>query len=106
MYLPPPNVKVVKARLYGTNWYGGNCDKTTFVAVTPGKTYKLMGIWPFEYSEEQTERFYGDELLFNNASGVCWFGNNAVDLDEADNLSFTISWSPEINTHTPTVTDY
>nr|DAG40472.1 MAG TPA: hypothetical protein [Caudoviricetes sp.] len=103
----PQGVHVVKARLYGTNYYGGETSKTAFVAVTPNKKYRLMGVWPFEYSEEQTERFYADEILINNTiGGVSWIGPSVYDLSEVDNLNFTISWSPEINTHTPDVTDY
>ena len=103
----PQGIHVVKARLYGMNYYGGSTDKTAFVAVTPNKKYRLMGIWPFEYSEEQTERFYTDELLINDTiGGVSWIGPSYYDLTEFDDLKFTISWSPEINTHTPDVTDY
>ena len=102
----PTMVHVVKARLYGMDDYGNKTDITKFVAVTPGKKYRLQGLLPYEYSNEQTEKFYQDPLLFNSENWVCWIGSFPNDLDEKDSLKFTISWSPEINTHTPDITDY
>lgn len=105
----PQGVHVVKARLYGTDGYGNNYDKTTFVAVTPNKKYKLIGEWPYERPDEQ-ERFYMDPVLYNSVTGtnkrVFWIGETEEYADGADSLDFIISWSPEINTHTPDVTDY
>ena len=105
MYLPPPpNVKVVKVRLYGNE-----IDETTFVGVTPSREYRLTGELPYERPDEQ-EIFYMDAVLYNVVTGtnklVYWIGETEYNADGADPLSFTISWSPEINTHTPNVTDY
>lgn len=109
IFTPPPNVKVVKVRLYGTDYYGNKIDETTFVGVTPSREYKLTGELPFERQDEQ-EMFYMDAVLYNVVTGtnklVYWIGVDEYNADGADPLSCTISWSPEINTHTPTVTDY
>lgn len=85
--------------------YGNKYDMTKFVAVAPNKTYKLQGLLPYEWPDNQ-ENFYGDQLLLNTDNFVCWVGSVQGDIDEADSFKFTISWSPEINTHTPDVTDY
>lgn len=51
-----------------------------------------------------------DPVLYNSVTGtnkrVFWIGETEEYGDGADSLDFTISWSPEINTHTPDVTDY
>ena len=101
----PQGIHIVKARLYGMDDYGNKYDITKFVAVTPNKTYRLQGELPYEWPDNQ-EKFYGDPLLLNRDNFVCWVGSADVYLDSADSLRFTISWSPEINTHTPNVTDY
>ena len=101
----PAEVRVVKARLYGVDDYGNKVDITKFVAVTPGKKYKLQGEYPWEYSEEQTEKFYGTPTLWNIMSNVNWIGDG-MNVPDSDGLKFTISWSPEISNHTPDVTDY
>ena len=104
----PPNVKVVKVRLYGIDYYGNKIDETTFVGVTPSREYKLTGELPYERPDEQ-EIFYIDAVLYNlvtDTNKVYWIGETEHNADGVDLLDFTISWSPEINTHTPTVTDY
>lgn len=109
IFTPPKNVKVVKVRLYGIDYYGNEIDETTFVGVTPSREYRLTGELPYERQDEQ-EIFYMDAVLYNVVTGVnklvYWIGETEYNADGADPLSFTISWSPEINTHTPTVTDY
>lgn len=104
-FIIPAAIRVVKARLYGVSNYSEHVDITKFVAVTPGKKYKLQGEYPYEYSEEQTEKFYGVPTLWNITSNVEWIGKGMYSQD-SDDLKFTISWSPEINNHTPDVTDY
>ena len=104
-FIIPAAIRVVKARLYGVSDYSEHVDITKFVAVTPGKKYKLQGEYPYEYSEEQTEKFYGVPTLWNIMSNVNWIGDGMYAPD-SDGLKFTISWSPEINNHTPDVTDY
>lgn len=102
----PQGIHIAKARLYGMDDYSNKYDITKFVAVTPNKTYRLQGKLPYEQPNYQ-EKFYGDPLLLNRDSFVYWVGSVADDdQDDADILKFTISWSPEINTHTPDVTDY
>ena len=109
MYLPPPNVKVVKARLYGVDYYGNKIDETTFVGVTPSREYRLTGELSYGRPDGQ-EIFHMDAVLYSLVTGtnkvVYWIGDIEYNADGADSLDFTISWSPEINTHTPTVTDY
>lgn len=104
-FIIPAAIRVVKARLYGVSDYNEHVDITKFVAVTPGKKYKLQGEYPYEYSEEQTEKFYGVPTLWNITSNVEWIGEG-VNSEDSERLNFTISWSPEINNHTPDVTDY
>lgn len=109
VFTPQKNVKVVKVRLYGIDYYGNKIDETTFVGVTPSREYRLTGELPYKRSDEQ-EIFYMDAVLYNVVTGtnklVYWIGETEYNADGADLLSFTISWSPEINTHTPNVTDY
>lgn len=104
-FIIPAAIRVVKARLYGVSDYNEHVDITKFVAVTPGKKYKLQGEYPYEYSEEQTEKFYGVPTLWNITSNVEWIGEG-VNSEDSESLNFTISWSPEISNHTPDVTDY
>ena len=104
-FIIPAAIRVVKARLYGVSDYNEHVDITKFVAVTPGKKYKLQGEYPYEYSEEQTEKFYGVPTLWNITSNVEWIGEG-VNSEDSESLNFTISWSPEINNHTLDVTDY
>lgn len=95
--------------MYGVDNYGDKIDETTFVGVTPSREYRLTGELPYERRDMQ-EIFYKDAVLYNVVTGtnkmVYWIGETEYNADGADPLSFTISWSPEINTHTPTVTDY
>lgn len=95
--------------MYGVDGYGNKIDETTFVGVTPYREYMLTGELPYERPDEQ-EIFYMDAVLYNVVTGtnksVYWIGVDEYNADGADSLSFTISWSPEINTHTPNVTDY
>ena len=90
--------------MYGIDYYGNKIDETTFVGVTPSREYKLTGELPYERPDEQ-EIFYIDAVLYNT-NKVYWIGETEYNADGVDPLDFTISWSPEINTHTPTVTDY
>ena len=109
VFTPPTNVKVVKVRLYGVDYYGNKIDETTFVGVTPSREYRLTGELPFE-RPNWDEIFFMDAVLYNyntvTGTKVYWIGVDEYNADGAESLSFTISWSPEINTHTPNVTDY
>mgnify|MGYP007039782639 FL=1 len=104
-FIIPAAIRVVKARLYGMVNYSIKVDITKFIAVTPGKKYKLQGEYPYDYSEEQTEKFYYVPTLWNITNNVEWIGEG-MNAQDSDDLKFTISWSPEINNHTPDVTDY
>lgn len=104
-FIIPAAIRVVKARLYGMGDYSIKVDITKFIAVTPGKKYKLQGEYPYDYSEEQTEKFYCVPTLWNITNNVEWIGEG-MNAQDSDDLKFTISWSPEINNHTPDVTDY
>ena len=72
-----------------------------YVGVTPNKKYTLVGWTPFEH---HTGEEYSSFL--RSTSGVYWVGKAPEDLPDTLPATFTISWSPEINTHKPDVTDY
>ena len=93
VFTPPPNVKVVKVRLYGVDYYGNKIDETTFVGVTPSREYRLTGELPYERLDLD-EIFYMDAVLYNVVTGtnklVYWIGVDEYNADGADSLSFTI----------------
>lgn len=72
-----------------------------YVGVTPNKKYTVVGWTPFIYHT-------GDEYpsFLRSLSGVYWAGEAPEDTPDTLPATFTISWSSEINTHKPDVTDY
>ena len=77
-------------------------DDTQYVGVTPGSTHTLE-VWT---GEEAEGVYYVDVFCYNDRT--YWFQtfwNDEPYLGDPD-ASVDISWSPEINTHTPDVTDY
>lgn len=78
--------------------YNGNTSKLfpSYIGVTPGKTYTLV-----------FKRESGNKSLYNYSSNATWYYR--VRLGSSGSISSTdvkLSWSPEINKQTPTVTDY
>ena len=87
----PEGVKVIKLT-------GG--QRTAYVGVTPGTAHVLR---------HDTENVNGGARILHNVwcgthSALTWLEwlTNDADGDEP----VTIAWSPEINNHTPDVTDY
>ena len=82
----------------------GYLSLTTYVGVTPNKSYKLSSNWT-EYNYGEGEEY----LLFNANNGKCWIeyitGNLDVNTDYI-NLNFKLEWSPTINSHAVEVKDY
>lgn len=72
-----------------------------YVGVTPNKKYTVVGWTPFI-------QHTGDEYpsFLRSLSGVYWAGEAPEDTPDTLPATFTISWSSEINTHTPDITDY
>lgn len=72
-----------------------------YVGVTPNKKYTVVGWTPFIHHT-------GDEYpsFLRSLSGVYWAGEAPEDTPDTLPATFTISWSSEINTHKPDVTDY
>jgi hypothetical protein len=89
----PNGVKVVLVDAYGGDGI--------YVGVTPNKTYSLGGWEPLEHHTGDT-----GEAFLQSGSGVYWWGYPPDDFPDQARFGFVISWSPEINTHTPDVTDY
>lgn len=78
--------------------YNGSTAKlySKYIGVTPGKTYALV------FNKETR-----DKSLYNSSSNKTWYMN--VRFGSSGTISaqnVTLSWSPEINAQTPTVTDY
>lgn len=72
-----------------------------YVGVTPNKKYTLVGWTPFEHHT-------GEEYpsFLRSLNNVYWAGEVPEDTPDTLPATFTISWSSEINTHKPYVTDY
>lgn len=82
----------------------GYLDLSTYVGVTPNKSYKLYSSWT-EYNYGEAEEY----LLYNTNNDKYWIdysiGNLDVETSYA-NLNFKLEWSPTINSHAVEVTDY
>ena len=82
----------------------GYLSLTTYVGVTPNKSYKLYSNW-IEYNYGEGEEY----LLCNANNDKCWIeytiGDLNVDTDYTK-LNFKLEWSPTINSHAVEVTDY
>ena len=82
----------------------GYLSLTTYVGVTPNKSYKLYSNWAdFNYGEG--ERY----LLFNANNNKFWIDYARGNLDFETGyteLNFKLEWSPTINSHAVKVTDY
>lgn len=77
---------------------------TTYVGVTPNKSYKLYSNWT-EYNYGEGEEY----LLYNANNGKDWINYTIGSLDvdtDSTNLNFKLEWSPTINSHAVEVTDY
>lgn len=72
-----------------------------YVGVTPNKKYTVVGWTPFIHHSGD---YYPSFL--QSLSGVYWAGEAPEDTPDTLPATFTISWSSEINTHKPDVTDY
>ena len=76
---------------------------TTYVGVTPNKSYKLYSEWTEDYGK-------GEEyLLYNANNNKYWIDYTIGDLNgntAYTKLNFKLEWSPTINSHAVKVTDY
>ena len=82
----------------------GYLSLTTYVGVTPNKSYKLYSTWT-EYNYREGEVYW----LYNANNSKDWInysiGNLDVDTGYTE-LNFKLEWSPTINQHAVEVTDY
>ena len=73
-----------------------------YIGVTPNKQYLLIGWIPFiHHTGEEYEPF-----LCNTQSNVYWAGESPEEAPDTNAISYTVYWSPAINAHKPSVTDY
>lgn len=82
----------------------GYLNLPTYVGVTPNKSYKLYSDY-IEYNEGEGKEY----LLYNADNDRYWINYCIGALDVAtafNNLNFKLEWSPTINQHTVSVTDY
>ena len=82
----------------------GFLSLTTYVGVTPNKSYKLYSHW-IEYNYGEGEEY----LLYNADNDKDWinYAHGILDLDTSYiKLNFKLEWSPTINSHAVEVTDY
>lgn len=86
----PEGVKVV----YIDRW-------SSYVGVTPKKKYTWGSYWELDGDSGEECQY-----LWSYVSNVELLGETAGSPVDDGGVSCTISWSPEINTHTPDVTDY
>lgn len=96
----PAGITVLRASV---NQFG-YIDFTTYVGVTPNKSYKLYSTWT-EYNKGEAEEY----MLYNANNDKYWIyhtrGNLDVDTGHVK-LNFKLEWSPTINSHAVEVTDY
>lgn len=85
----PDGVRVVKV--------SGN-----YIGVTPNKKYELTGWIPFIHHSGDK----GEPFLCNIRSDVYWVGESPKEYPDTIGISYTVYWSPAINAHKPSVTDY
>ena len=77
---------------------------TTYVGVTPNKSYKLHSNW-LEYNYGEGEEYF----LYNANNHKYWihYATGTLDVNTYHNrLNFKLEWSPTINQHAVEVTDY
>lgn len=82
----------------------GYLSLTTYVGVTPNKSYKLYSNW-IEYNDGEGEEY----LLCNANNDKYWINYTTGILDVETSharLNFKLEWSPTINSHAVEVTDY
>ena len=82
----------------------GYLSLTTYVGVTPNKSYKLYSEWT-EYNYREGEEY----LLYNANNNKAWiyYSRGTIDVDtDYTGLYFKLEWSPTINSHAVGVTDY
>lgn len=94
--------------------YGNNAEITipdgvrvvevscNYIGVTPNKKYELTGWTPFIYHTGDE----GEPFLCNIRSDVYWVGESPEEYPDTMKISYTVYWSPAINAHKPSVTDY
>ena len=79
----------------------GYLSLTTYVGVTPNKSYKLYSNW-IEYNYRE-----GEEYLLYNAKNWISYSIGILDVNTGyTKLNFKLEWSPTINQHAVEVTDY
>lgn len=96
----PAGITVLRASF---NQYG-YLNLTTYVGVTPNKSYKLYSNWN-EYNQGEGEEY----LLYNANNSKDWINYSTGNLDVNTGyteLNFKLEWSPTINQHAVEVTDY
>ena len=82
----------------------GYLSLTTYVGVTPNKSYKLYSNWT-AYNYGEGEKY----LLYNANNNKDWINYSIGNIDvdtESTGLNFKLEWSPTINQHAVKVTDY
>ena len=82
----------------------GYLNLTTYVGVTPNKSYKLYSDWT-EYNYGEGEEY----LLYNANNSKYWINYSRGTLDVGTaytDLNFKLEWSSTINQHAVDVTDY
>ena len=97
----PAGITVLRASF---NQSGGYLSLTTYVGVTPNKSYKLYSNWT-EYNYGEGEEY----LLYNANNSKDWINYSIGNLDVNTGyteLNFKLEWSPTINQHAVKVTDY
>lgn len=98
----PKGVNVVMLEMYWIRFcvlYG-----SSYVGVTPGKTYNLKGLED-EYNEGEGWVYE----TYNTSNRKYWYyaENGYFDvLTASSNMRLVISWSPTINEKSPQYTDY
>lgn len=75
---------------------------SNYIGVTPNKKYKLTGWIPFIHHTGDE----GEPFLRNISSDVYWDGESPEEYPDTIGISYTVYWSPAINAHKPSVTDY
>ena len=97
----PAGITVLRASV---NQSGYLISSTTYVGVTPNKSYKLYSNWT-EYNYGEGEEY----LLYNANNSKDWINYSRGNLDVSTGyaeLNFKLEWSPTINQHAVDVTDY
>lgn len=103
----PTGIKVVA--LYQTLDLSGQVTdnsrhtiSTFYIGVTPGSSHKLTNFFQGNPNTMAGTHFGVKCGTHNNA----WVGEGVPPLVFVVSVKYRISWSPEINTHTPDHTDY